>query len=165
MGNIQTNCGYMKHLFSNSRRSRTGFTLLELIIAMAVIAIVTTALWGNFFTSLQKGRDNRRKQDIELVTKALELYYTDNRIYPTTLPAWGSTFANDNNVSVIYMQKLPTDPSYPNQNYCYTSDSTGSLYKIYANLENRNDPKAFVNTVLCGTVWYNYGISSSNTTP
>ncbi len=149
----------------NSWQEQAGFSLLELIVAMAIIAIVAGALWGNFFTSLAKGRDSRRKQDLELVGRALELYYADFRAYPTTMPSWGSIFSNPNNLSVIYMQKLPNDPSYPNATYCYTSDATGSYYKLYANLENRQDPKAFTVTVLCGTIYYNYGASSTNTTP
>lgn len=147
------------------KKHQSGFSLLELIVAMAVIAIVAAALWGNFFTSLAKGRDSRRKQDLELVSRALELYYADFRAYPTGMPSWGTIFSNPNNASVIYMQKLPNDPSYPNANYCYSSDAAGSYYKLYANLENLQDPRAFSVTVLCGTIYYNYGISSTNTTP
>lgn len=142
---------------------QSGFTLLEIIIAMAIVAIVSGALWGNFFSSLSKGRDSRRKQDVQAVAKALELYYADGRAYPTALPSWGAPFANQSNTAVIYMQKLPNDPAYPNATYCYTS--TGAFYKLYANLENKGDPAVFVTPVLCSTVYYNYGVSSQNTTP
>lgn len=141
----------------------TGFSLIELVIAMAIIAIIAGALWGNFFTSLAKGRDSRRKQDLDSIAKGLELYYTDNKVYPTALPAWGSTFAHQSNSFVVYMQKVPADPASPNANYCYVSD--GSYYKIYANLENRDDPKILSPTATCDSTGYNYGIASSNTTP
>ena len=148
----------------NFQFRRDGFTLLELIIAMSIIAILSTALWGNFFSSLSKGRDAKRKQDLDSITKALELYYNDNKAYPTALPPWGEPFYNINNTSVIYMQKLPADPASPNSVYCYPTTADGSNYKLYANLENRNDPK-IIPTVSCGSVDYNYGISSQNTTP
>lgn len=141
-----------------------GFTLLELIISMAIIAILSAALWGNFFTSIAKGRDARRKQDLESVAKALELYYYDNKLYPTSLPGPATPFINPNNSAVIYMQRIPADPSYPSSSYCYPTLADGSYFKLYANLENRNDPK-IIPTVSCGSVNYNYGISSSNTTP
>lgn len=143
-----------------ARALSNGFTLLELIVAMSIIAIVTTSLWGNFFTSLTKGRDARRKQDLESVTKALELYYNDNKAYPAAIPTWGVPFIHPTNTAVIYMQKLPTDPAYPESTYCYSSN--GTYYKLYANLENRNDSKIFTTPIPCNSVNYNYGISSPN---
>ncbi len=143
-----------------------GLTLIELLIVMALISILAVALWGNFFTSLTKGRDSRRKQDLDAVSKSMELYYNDSKSYPLpTQIIWGTVFSNPADSSVIYMQKLPTDPTYPSSNYCYSSN--GTYYKIYANLENKEDPK-IIPTVTCAPapgVNYNYGISSPNTTP
>jgi len=151
----------------NNFLSSRGLTLIELILVMAIIAIITAGLWGNFFSSLSKGRDSKRKQDLESVTKALEFYYSDFKAYPTAMPSWSAPFANPTNTAVIYMQRLPADPAYPNSTYCYVSDASGTYYKLYANLENRSDPK-IIPTVSCpvGTAnYYNYGISSANTTP
>lgn len=149
-----------------SLNKQSGFTLIEIIIVMALIAILASALWGNFFTSLTKSRDSRRKQDLDAITKALELYYTDNKSYPLpTVIVWGSALKNSNDSTVVYMQKLPSDPTYPAINYCYDSD--GTSFKLYANLENTNDSK-IIPTVTCAPtpgVNFNYGISSPNTTP
>lgn len=145
-----------------------GFTLVELMVVMAIIAILAATIWGNFFTSITKGKDSRRKQDLDSIAKALELYYNDMKAYPNPtnpLPNWGVPFPNPTKPAVLYMQKLPNDPAYPNASYCYTSDNLGTYYKLYANLENRNDLKVFVSPILCSTVYYNYGISSPNTTP
>lgn len=143
-----------------------GLTLIELLIVMALISVLATALWGNFFSSLTKGRDSRRKQDLDAISKSLELYYNDSKAYPLpTLIQWGSAFTNPNNSTVVYMQKVPSDPAYPSINYCYSSD--GTYYKLYAKMENTNDPK-LIPTVTCAPspgVNYNYGISSPNTTP
>lgn len=153
------------------RQPISGFTLIELIIVMALIAILATAIWGNFFTSLTKGRDSRRKQDLDAVSKSVELFYADRKAYPLpTNVSFGAAFYNPDNSSVIYMQKLPADPSYnPNisgSDYCYYS-ADGTYYRLYANLENTNDPK-IIPTVACppaSGLYYNYGISSPNTTP
>lgn len=156
----------MKHFQITNK----GFSLIELIIAMAIIAILSSAIWGNFFTSLTKGKDSRRKQDLQSVAKALDIYFQDLKAYPTsTLPNWGSAFANPINSSVIYMQKLPNDPIFPSQNYCYESDdlhslTAGTYYRLYAKLENTSDPNIIATTV-CGGTDYNYGISSTNTSP
>lgn len=145
-------------------RFTSGFTLLELIIAMAIIAIIGGTIWGNFFPSMTKGKDSRRKQDLSSVAKALELYYYDNRAYPTAMPVWGTQFVNPGNSTVVYMQKLPTDPNYPGATYCYTTDSGGSYFKLYANLENLNDPM-LIPTITCSGAHYNYGIASPNASP
>lgn len=151
--------------------AREGFTLLELVIGMAIVAILAMGLWGNFFTSILKGKDARRKQDLDSISHAFELYYADNRAYPTpVVPApsfnlWGTAFVNSNDASVIYMQKVPQDPTSPEDTYCYTSDGTGSFYRLYTNLENAQDPKLLPTPGVCDGVNYNYGISSSNTVP
>lgn len=141
-----------------------GFTLLELLVAMAIIAILSTAIWGNFFTSLTKSRDSKRKQDLDLISKALDLYYTDMKSYPASFPSLGTALINPTNPAVIYMQKIPNDPLAPTAPYCYPTVAGGSYYKMYAQLENPLDAK-IIPTVTCNGVYYNYGISSSNTTP
>ena len=144
-----------------------GFTLIELLIVMSIIAILAGAIWGNFFTSLNKGRDSRRKQDLSQISKALELYYNDMKVYPTALPGGGTPFSNPNSSTVIYMQKIPSEPSGDNPAYCYPTTAAGESYQLYAKLENLEDPNIFPTpvTVECGGEDYNYGISSPNTTP
>ena len=153
----------------NSRRSRLGFTLLEMLVVMAIIAILAAATSGNFFSSLAKGRDSRRKQDLQAISKALEMYYNDNRSYPnpTIISKWGEPFPHPTVASIIYMQQIPADPLYPGFTYCYISDSGGTYYKLYAHLDNNSDPQ-IIPTVACpagGAIKYNYGISSVNTSP
>jgi len=151
----------------NNRNLKTddGFTLMELIIAMTIIAILAGAIIGNFFTSISKGRDARRKQDLESISKALELYYNDNKAYPAG--SLGSVLKNADG-NVIYMQRVPTDPK---EGYLYTYNMTagGKSYKLYSCLENTNDASYhdYGAGVTCGSSCGNckYGISSANTTP
>jgi len=149
-------------------RKNLGFTILELVIVMAIMALIAAVVYSNFSGSVKKGRDAKRKQDLDAAAKALELFYADFKAYPNPtlniLPTFGAPFANPTNTAVIYMQQFPVDPAYPNASYCYFS-SDGSYYKLYANLENLNDPKVFTTPIQCGTSFYNYGISSQNTTP
>ncbi len=161
----------------------SGFTLIEILIVIALLALLSTAFFGNFFTSLQRGRDSRRKQDLALMGKALELYYNDHNVYPTEDVSktghfvFGATFTDG---LTNYMQQVPKDPRQISSgiNYAYVYDSNppgggGSGYKLYACIENKSDPQitpaGYPSTncgnCLGGSSLCNYGISSQNTTP
>lgn len=155
---------------SNSRR---GFTLIELLIVMAILGILATLGLGSFNSSQRKARDSRRKNDLTQVARALEAFYNDKGAYPVSNTGaivcktgggtcgWGSAFEDDQ--STNYMVELPTDPR---PTYTYYYDSTDGLsYRLYALLENDQDPDIGEYTPSCGAAVCNYGIASSNTTP
>lgn len=150
---------------------KKSFTLIELLIVIGILGFLSTLIVGNFFTSLKKGRDARRKGDLEQIQRALELYYEDKKSYPTSL-SFGQPLV-DNQTGKIYMNKLPNDPS--SGNYHYESD--GNYYKLYACLENNlqilpyvSNPTGFTCNNICKDKQNNnvvciWGISSSNVTP
>jgi prepilin-type N-terminal cleavage/methylation domain-containing protein len=63
-----------------------GFSLIEIVIAMALVAILSTAAYTNFFGSSQRARDSKRKTDLKEIRNSLELYKMDQvpPVYPTT---------------------------------------------------------------------------------
>lgn len=144
---------------------KKGFTLIELMLVIVILGILTALITGNFLNSLKKGRDARRKGDLNQIQQTMELYYGDNKAYPTMgANFFGSPLQNPTN-TVTYMKQVPQDPS-PGRTYYYESDATGSYYKLYASLENELDHGSGVNqngySSNCTTTC-KYGISSSNT--
>ena len=138
-----------------------GFTLIELLVVIAILGILATVGLGSFQSSQMKGRDTQRKSDLSQIQKALEMYYNDKGAYPTSIPARGNEW-RDASVTggALYMKSVPGDPK--GGDYCYESD--GTYYKLYAKLENTRDPKIITpSSSACSG--YNYGVSSSNTTP
>lgn len=159
--------------------NKKSFTLIELLVVIVILGILASLLAGNFFTSLKKGRDARRKADLEQVQRALEIYYEDKRAYPTQAPGSGFVFNGEFSDQVngkVYMKKVSTDPIGQNS-YKYESDSNGSYYKLYACLENDqqilpylSNPSNFVCNIQCKDVDNNnvaciWGVSSPNITP
>lgn len=154
--------------------NKKGFTLLELLIAIIILGILTAMISGNFFTSLKKGRDARRKADLEQIGRAVEMFYEDKRGYPT--PTAGFPFNNKfcetgtcASSEKIYMQKVANDPM-SNNSYAYLSD--GTYYRLFACIENSQDQgpgvsqKGYTGAPSCGgCTTCKYTISSPNITP
>lgn len=117
---------------------RQGFTMIEVLAVVAILAILITMSIFTFMTQLTKGRDARRKADLEKMKTVLEDYLNDSSCYPADLP-FGGDFTP-------YLSQLPADPlDNTYYNYFYSYDGSPgvvckSWYKIYAKLENTADP-------------------------
>jgi prepilin-type N-terminal cleavage/methylation domain-containing protein len=78
--------------------TRSGFTLLELLVVISIIVILITLGLSSFATAQKKGRDAKRKSDIKEIQTALEQYYSAcGYVYPT-VPG-GSNFYSSINCS------------------------------------------------------------------
>jgi type II secretion system protein G len=124
------------------REKQRGFTLIELLVSISIIAILTALLTANFIGARQRGRDGQRKANLFQIQSALELYRSDNGVYPVgnAFPVCGSalSYTNPNTSAVTtYMQKVPCDPSTDDP-YVYTSVD-GTSYTLFACLENEQD--------------------------
>jgi len=64
------------------KRIQEGFTIIELLIVIAIIGILATLVLTNFQGAQAKGRDTVRKTDINSLYQKLEEYYNDNGGYP-----------------------------------------------------------------------------------
>lgn len=143
---------------AQSLLNQKGFTLVELLVVVAVIGILSTLLTANFIGVRQRGRDSQRKSNVRQIQSALELYRADQSGYPTSLPACGSSFTSTDGRNT-YMQKIPCDPS--GGSYTYSSpDST--RYTVIACLENSNDSdKDSTNVAPCnGTTNFSYTLTN-----
>ena len=67
-----------------------GFTLIEILIAIAIVAILVSFMMPNFVGIRTRARDTRRKSDLSQIQKALELYKSDQNppAYPATDAYW-----------------------------------------------------------------------------
>lgn len=66
------------------RRSRGGFTLIEVLVVIAVIALLAALVAPNIFQHLGTAKDATARSQIELLGAALDAYRLDNGRYPTT---------------------------------------------------------------------------------
>lgn len=87
--------------------SKRGFTLVELLISISIIAILSVVLSISFSNAQKNGRDQRRISDLKAIQNAAEQYYMlNNSNYPTaTNVAWTGPGGQQ------ILQKFPGGPS------------------------------------------------------
>lgn len=166
--------------FLSFTRRSAGFTLVEILVVMAIIGILATIGTSSFLTSRLRGRDAERKSSLGQVQRAVEAYYNDYNRYPADGEFdWGEPFVDDNDT--VYMATVPADPREPDQVYFYEVSTDGQKYRLYARLENTLDLSTDLNDdgtsgdsydgshgdgtpKTCGSgIYCNYGVSSSST--
>lgn len=113
-----------------------GFTLVELLVTISILAILMTIAlisYGN----IQKGaRDAKRKSDISSIQAALEQYHADQGFYPASITT-GSPISSG---SATYMRSVPTGPNSDTYSYTAKPNSCSARncinYCLYAIVEN-----------------------------
>ncbi len=140
-----------------------GFTLLELLVVMAVIGVLAGFFVSNYPAQIQRSRDARRKSELKQYQAALESYANQNRgFYPMPtlafpLPADVCPNSSDGVVPAQFLcapgqplrnfQPCPGDPlagqtrcSDNNCQYCYVPSPDGSEYGLWTYLERPQNP-------------------------
>jgi general secretion pathway protein G len=78
-----------------------GFTLIELIVVVAIIGILATIAVPAMKTAPQRAREAALKEDLFTLRSCLDQFHADRGRYPTSL---------DEMVSMGYLRGAPVDP-------------------------------------------------------
>lgn len=66
------------------RRATVGFTLIEILVVIVIIAVLATLVAPNVFRHVGAARDATARSQIEMLGAALDAYRLDNGRYPTS---------------------------------------------------------------------------------
>lgn len=89
-----------------------AFTLIELLIVVAIIAILAAIAVPNFLEAQTRSKVSRMKADMRSMATAVEAYYVDNNKYPWPAGEDGVTLPSSGGVEV-FETKLPVELTSP----------------------------------------------------
>jgi general secretion pathway protein G len=78
-----------------------GFTMIELLVALAIVGLITAIAAPRYFGNLDRAREDVLKEDLYILRDAIGKFYADRNRYPDNLQEL---------VKEKYLRKLPADP-------------------------------------------------------
>ena len=83
------------------QRVKTGFTLIEMLIVMAIVSLLLTIALPRYFGSLDKAKVVALKENLQILRVTIDKYSADKGVYPNDL---------EELVSQRYLRAVPVDP-------------------------------------------------------
>ncbi len=118
------------------KKEKQGFTLLEILVSVSIIAILTIVGIVSFATVNRRSRDAKRKSDVEQLRSALEMYRADYGNYPNPAacqPGPADASCLDSVLKPTYIPAIAKDPK-SNQSFTYrykANSQSGGYYYGY----------------------------------
>jgi len=103
-----------------NRQSESGFTLIELMIVMAIILVLTTMAVPSYVGAIKHAREAVLKEDLSTMRAAIDSYTMDKQKAPQSL---------DDLVQNGYLRAIPQDPM-THANDTWVTDTSDAMYSI-----------------------------------
>ncbi|WP_332856478.1 type II secretion system protein [Duganella sp. S19_KUP01_CR8] len=82
-------------------RSSKGFTMIELLVTLAIIGMLVSLAAPRYFGNIDRAREDVLREDLYVMRSAIDHFYSDRNVYPAKL---------DDLVTEKYLRSLPVDP-------------------------------------------------------
>jgi general secretion pathway protein G len=100
----------------------TGFTLIELMVVMVLIAVLLTIAVPRYFGTIDNGKASVQRQNIASIRDAIDKFYGDQGKYPETL---------QDLVDKHYLREVPVDPLTDQKNWVVVAPTDPNLTGVY----------------------------------
>lgn len=88
-------------MFAPKSRSRSGFTLIELIVVLTIVSLMLSIVVPKYFHSIDKAKESMLQQNLSSMRETIDKFYGDLGRYPDSL---------DEMVQRKYIRAIPIDP-------------------------------------------------------
>jgi general secretion pathway protein G len=103
-----------------STQKDAGFTLLELMIVMAIIGVLSTLAIPSFIGAIKSAREAVLREDLHVLRTAIDSYTEDKQKAPQSL---------DDLIQDGYLKTVPEDPM-TKSNTTWVTDSTDTMHSL-----------------------------------
>ena len=98
-----------------------GFTLIELIVVMAIVALLASIAAPRYFRSVDRAKENTLHTSLNVMRDAIDQFAADKARYPDTLAEL---------VAENYLRAVPEDPlTNSNTSWVAVAPPPGALFK------------------------------------
>lgn len=118
----------------NALRGTSGFTLIELIVVMAIVALLVSIAAPRYLHSVEHARENTLRTSLNVMRDAIDKFAADRGRYPDVL---------DELATMRYLRELPEDPFTGRRDTWVTLtpppdvDLKGSVYDVRSGAAGR----------------------------
>jgi general secretion pathway protein G len=105
---------------SNRRKQDAGFTLIELMIVMAIIGVLAVVAIPSFVGAIKQAREAVLKEDLHVLREAIDSYTMDKQKAPQSL---------DDLVQEGYLKEVPQDPMTRAKD-SWVTDSSDAMHSL-----------------------------------
>jgi general secretion pathway protein G len=109
-----------KGFMRGSRKQDAGFTLMELMIVMAIIGVLATLAVPSFIGAIRSAREAVLKEDLHVMRAAIDSYTMDKQKAPQSL---------DDLIQNGYLKSIPEDPMTKSRD-SWVTDTSDAMYSL-----------------------------------
>lgn len=132
---------------------KKGFTVLETVLVVVVIAVLGLITWSQFELAKAKSRDIERRAALHEFSKVIKLYYADYEELPSSEKInslWGKLWEDK---GYVYMKMVPKE-NYLDQEYCYKEYGDGRTFGLLAEFEDKRNEDCHKDLIECQGKFY-----------